>query len=213
MKQENETRWNSLFTCLESIQENYNDIQNILAERGQLYHIAPIGLPLLNQLIEFLEIFKTATAVLECNKTPTFHLVAQWRAVMIKACEIVDAVDSDDSDIDLDEMKNLKRRIETIIKEKFELSPYHVAATLLDPYQMHMLDKYYLKRKVDIFARQLITSMMSGIQDCTVVRDEGQGNLAIADIELTRLNKKRRLSAFELVKQFIIDDSEPEFDD
>jgi len=76
LKQENETRWSSLYQCINSIFEMYDEAIAILNPKGCAHLILYIDKALLEQAVYFLDEFRHATLALESWKVPTIHLVA-----------------------------------------------------------------------------------------------------------------------------------------
>ena len=73
LKQEVSTRWNTMFTMLDSVYENYAEVEHILDARNETYRLANIDKTLLGKLVDFLRLFKEASDELEATKTPTLQ--------------------------------------------------------------------------------------------------------------------------------------------
>jgi len=74
LKQEVSTRWNSVYYLLESVLKNFDEIEHILRTKGESYRLVGIDKLLLQELTNFLEVFKFASEELEAKKQPTLHL-------------------------------------------------------------------------------------------------------------------------------------------
>ncbi|CAB4427239.1 unnamed protein product [Rhizophagus irregularis] len=73
LKQESETRWNSKIVMLESINDQFEAIRNILIEKEEESRIENIDLNILQNLITFLRKFREASEFLEGSKYPTLY--------------------------------------------------------------------------------------------------------------------------------------------
>ena len=75
LKQEVETCWNSKLEMLESINDQFEKISNLLLKRDELGKIENIDSNILQILINFLKKFQEASNFLEGSKYPTLHIV------------------------------------------------------------------------------------------------------------------------------------------
>lgn len=73
LKQHVKTRWNSIFIMLQSIDESYKEMQDILNKRGELYRLGKIDQDLLKKVLKFLEIFKECSERLSSDSVPTIN--------------------------------------------------------------------------------------------------------------------------------------------
>lgn len=80
VKQSCDTRWNSMYTMLQSILCQYENIQQILAQHKpkELHRVTAIDIDLLRELVQFLEPFFDASRACEGDNQPTVHLVIPW---------------------------------------------------------------------------------------------------------------------------------------
>jgi len=130
LKQEVSTRWNSVYYLLESVLKNFDEIEHILRTTGESYRLVGIDKLLLQELTNFLEVFKFASEELEATKQPTLHLALPWFYKIKQHCEA--------NDQDSDEMAAIKRRATTFVQTKFVLEPLHHVATVLNPKMKNM---------------------------------------------------------------------------
>ena len=65
LKQSNETRWNTVLYMLKSYVENKDDVEMILNLRRQGHMLLDVDMPVISDLIKFLEPFEEATKALE----------------------------------------------------------------------------------------------------------------------------------------------------
>jgi hypothetical protein len=68
LKQEVNTRWNTIYLLLESVMKNFDEIEHILNNKNELYRMAGIEKKLVEELVSFLEVFKTASLEMEATK-------------------------------------------------------------------------------------------------------------------------------------------------
>ena len=76
LKQECPTRWNSTFTMLQSISEQYDSIHDILKQRAELRFLYAVDQNMLKEVLSFLTHFKSASEMVCYDTKPTLHLVA-----------------------------------------------------------------------------------------------------------------------------------------
>ena len=69
------TRWNTLFYQFDSIKINWDQIVNILKEKGELYRIDGINLIEVEDITKILKVIENASKQLETTKIPSLHLV------------------------------------------------------------------------------------------------------------------------------------------
>ena len=149
LKQEVNTRWNTMFYLLESVQGKFDEIDHILRTRGEGYRLAGIDKDLLSDVVNFLEVFRVASVELE-DKKPTLHLALPWYYKMIQHCE----AGSSDSD----EMTLVKSTALSLLHNKFLLEPLHQVAAVLNP-KMKTLRMLSEDKKQHIY--NALRSMMS----------------------------------------------------
>jgi len=125
LKQEVATRWNMMYFLLESILDNFEQIEHILRTRSESYRLLAIEKTNLKELVDFLEVFKVASVELESTKKPTMHLVLPWYHKIMQHCK-TDRADSVD-------LSALKCKATSLLIQKFKLEPLHQVAAVLNP--------------------------------------------------------------------------------
>jgi hypothetical protein len=144
LKQENMTRWNSLLTCLMSVDEMFEEIVALLTIKNKLGFLKDINRVLLQELVFLLSKFQSATLSLEQFKKPTLHKVVFWRHSLLKQLKPVEMEVKDPAGnvvIPKDSrcIIALKAIIRPIFDEKFKLQEIHILATVLDPIMKNKL--------------------------------------------------------------------------
>lgn len=179
LKQENATRWNSLLTCLMSVDEMFEEVVTLLTAKNKLGYLKDVNRVLLQELIRFLSKFQSATLSLEQFKKPTLHKVVYWRHTLMKHLKPVETGENDrDGNVvrgkDSSSIIALKAIILPIFTEKFEVEEIHILATILDPIMKNKLPGLGGVTKVQFkeAAETLRAKMMSlrdpiEQQDCT----------------------------------------------
>lgn len=74
LKSEGETRWNSKLYMFQSIKNNFNLIASVLNEKHLLEKIDGVSVEKLNEIIQYLQIYETASTELQSSLKPTLHL-------------------------------------------------------------------------------------------------------------------------------------------
>jgi hypothetical protein len=87
--------------------------------------MAGIDDKLLQEVIHFLEVFKTASLELEATKTPTLHLALPWFYKLKSHCQ---ANQSDSA-----EVATMKKKAMVWMDSKYILQPLHNVAAALNP--------------------------------------------------------------------------------
>jgi hypothetical protein len=137
LKQQCDTRWNSVYDMLHSIDSNFKQVEDILFSRKEhSIYMDTIDKSLLKDLSELLSYFKTASEQLSADQEPTLHLVLPWINKLKSYCEI--------KMNDLPVMKQVKKLILEYIKEKIWLTQLHEIATFLHPMTKKLLVCYNL---------------------------------------------------------------------
>ena len=132
LKQQCETRWNSVYDMLQSINLNFKQVEEILLSRKEhAVYMDTIDENLLKQLSELLSYFKKASEQLSADQEPTLHLVLPWINKLKSYCEIR----TNDSAV----MKQLKKLMLEQIKQKIWLTKLHEIATFLHPLTKNLL--------------------------------------------------------------------------
>ena len=90
VKQSCDTRWNSTYTMLQSIQCQYENIQPVLAQHKpkELHRVTAINIDLLSELVQFIEPFLDASRACEGDNQPTIHLVIPWVKKLQNHCMV-----------------------------------------------------------------------------------------------------------------------------
>src|SRR4051812_20645458 len=125
LKQEVETRWNSKLEMLESINDQFEEISNLLSERDELSKIENIDSNILQILINFLRKFWEASDFLEGSKYPTLHMVIPWYKILISHCQV--------NISDNDALIQLKTVVGQIIVNKLKIENIYKIAIFFDP--------------------------------------------------------------------------------
>ena len=153
LKRDCPTRWNSLLTMLESVKSNQELLESSLT-RLRIFDkiLDDTEWDIVNHLIAFLSVFKTATAVLSGSTYSTMCLVLLFRA------EISRALEANDNDIDV--AKELKILMRNSLEHRFPVSDLHVIAAILDPSQRNLASvQSYLTEK-NVTAVHLLTQSL-----------------------------------------------------
>ena len=146
MKQENATRWNSLYHCLLSIFEILIEVIDLLKQKDALRNVASISETCLKHLIDLLAPFQKTTLDLEQFKEPTRHKVAFWQFQLLKHLKLVmnDVINDDGNVRTNDFFPSIiicKCLLTPLVQEKMKLDVLHVVATLLDPVMKNHMGK------------------------------------------------------------------------
>jgi len=144
LKQEVETRWNIKLAMLESINDQFEEISNLLTERNELSKIENIDSNMLQIIINFLRKFQEASDYLEGTKYPTLHMVIPWYKILINHCQV--------NISDNDALTQLKSVVGQIIVNKLKIESIHKIAVFFDPRmkQLKILVHHGLKIKLKI---------------------------------------------------------------
>lgn len=110
---------------LSSIDDQWDEIEQILAERRELARIANIDREHIRGIIKLLETFNTASKLTESNNTDTLAYVWVGITQICTVCRVV----ADDPIY----IKTVKARTLEYIESKFVLHQYHRVATFLHP--------------------------------------------------------------------------------
>ena len=131
-KQSCETRWNSTFLMLQSVLQQYDDVQEVLQEHSptEMRRLIGIDKELLGEIVNFLSVFHEATVALKGESEPTIHLVVPLIKKLTRHCQTTD----DDSD----NVATLKNACVDLIEEKCHIHILHKVAVFLNPRQKSM---------------------------------------------------------------------------
>ncbi|CAF4651150.1 unnamed protein product [Rotaria sp. Silwood1] len=126
LKQQCETRWNTIHEMLQSIEFNFKPVEDILFSRKEHdFYTDRIDEGLLKDLTKLLSYFKIASEQLSSDQEPTLHLVLPWINKLKSYCEI--------KINDSEAMKQVKKLILEHIQQKIWLTQLHEIATFLHP--------------------------------------------------------------------------------
>ena len=126
LKQQCDTRWNTVYDMLNSIELNYKQIEPILMKRKEYpEYMDKLDYLLMKSVAEILSYFKKASEQLSADQEPTLHLVLPWINKLKNYC----AAKHCDSAV----IKQLKKSILTYIEQKVWLTQLHDIATFLHP--------------------------------------------------------------------------------
>jgi hAT family C-terminal dimerisation region len=125
LKQEVVTRWNSLYTMLESIYSAYDQVKELLYQSEKMEKLAGVRKQSLKELTEFLNIFKCCSERLSAEKTPTLHEYCLWKLKLTSHCD----ASANDSEM----MTKIKVVMRSSLNEKFKPDKMHYAALFLHP--------------------------------------------------------------------------------
>ncbi|CAF0804921.1 unnamed protein product [Adineta steineri] len=142
LKQQCDTRWNTVYDMLYSIEKNFKEIESILVERKEYGdYIDQIDYALLKGIGDILLTFKKASEQLSSDQEPTLHLVLPWTTKLKNVCETKSA--------DNAVIKQLKKNILTHIEQSMWLTQLHDIATFLHPVSKNLLS-YSQKEREEV---------------------------------------------------------------
>ena len=151
LKQCIQTRWNSVLRTLQSVYDNRAQLRSAASEpnsnRNLLRLLSDLSDELLEQVIEILKPFDTATRVLSTDKTPSLHLVVPTKYTLhrhLTACGTDNAV-----------ISQLKQHLLAQLDRYFNVSDIHTTATLLDP---------RMKNKQELMSAELRNASISTLR-------------------------------------------------
>lgn len=121
-----DTRWNSTLFMLKSIRENYNEIIQVLSTRNCISKIQDISTNFLDETINFLEPFNTASEKLQQSNQPTLYLCYPHFYALKNKCQL--------NDLESELMKSFKQNVSINLKIwEEEITISHLTATFLLP--------------------------------------------------------------------------------
>lgn len=144
LKKECPTRWNSLLTMLESLLKSRQLVERCLASLRLFDKIPSLDdWQIIQDLVNFLQVFKKATELLSGSQYPTCSMALLFRSELASALE---AGTSDSSVI-----AELKRNMRARFDYRFPVSDLHVCAAMLDPSQRHLaiIQQYLAQREIN----------------------------------------------------------------
>jgi len=123
------TRWNSVLTMLQSVNDNKAKLRTVASDaksnRNLFRLLSDLDDDLLQTVIAVLVPFESATKVLSADKTPTLHLVLPTRYKLLQHLT--------KSSADTAVIADLKQRLSQLVHKHFVVGEVHAAAALLDP--------------------------------------------------------------------------------
>lgn len=127
LKSFSQTRWNTMFYLLQSVQNNWVEVGNILQEKDQMNRIRGISLNTMTATTKLLKHFEATSKELEADKYPTLHLTIVHIYYLKRICEIC----SDDVEC----IQNLKQRLGLLLNEVVmtNITIFHKIALFLFP--------------------------------------------------------------------------------
>lgn len=125
LHQQAETRWNTHFDMIISIQSQLQEIGQLLEEKNEGHRIVSLDEESLSSLAAFLKPFKQATVETQSDAIPTVHKILLWYETLMAHCE--------DDDADCPDLAALKSRAKEFLIQKLEITVSHKIATFLDP--------------------------------------------------------------------------------
>lgn len=125
VRQENDTRWNSLLMMVDSVLKSETELKALLRDKNESQRIDSIDFNLLREFQQFLQPLESATKALECDKSPTLHRVVLWQQLLLQK-QKHQAFDSE-------LIKQLKTRLFASLTEKFQVGTVHHLALFLHP--------------------------------------------------------------------------------
>lgn len=154
LKKECPTRWNSLLTMLESLLKSRQLVERCLASLRLFDKIPSVeDWQIIQDLVNFLQVFKKATELLSGSQYPTCSMALLFRSELASALE---ACTSDSRVI-----AELKRNMRAKFDNRFPVSDLHVCAAMLDPSQRHLaIIQQYLAR-CEINGVEFLSNMIS----------------------------------------------------
>ena len=131
LKQDINTRWNSIFIMLSSIHEVQDEVKRVLIDKNEVNRLAGIDFTLLEALLNFLKSFKDCSEKMSSDKTPTVHIYPLWYEKLVQICNN----DQDDSVL----IKELKSQTLNRLKVRFPPTMLHLVGLFLNPPFKEML--------------------------------------------------------------------------
>lgn len=156
LKQECQTRWNTMFDMLQSVSKNYTAIKEVLEKRGELQKIRNIDDYTLHRLVRLLEPFKTSTTRLEGDRLATMH------QVLVRIEDLKNSIENFIREEFNPELKYVANRCLKFVSEKFEFHDLHrMAAFLWTGFQ----DLKFLGKKEQKRLKEMVMSRLKRIKE------------------------------------------------
>ena len=153
LKRDCPTRWNSLLDMLNSLLQNRELVERCLTRLRQFEKIPSLQQWETNkELVEFLQVFKTATELLSGS-----HYTTSSIALLLRA-EIVSALKASDSDGNV--LKEFKRNMQAKLDYRFPVTEIHVCAAMLDPAQRNLAVVQEYLNEHELTGVQFLSNML-----------------------------------------------------
>ncbi|KAK3925929.1 Transposable element Hobo transposase [Frankliniella fusca] len=130
VKQECDTRWNSLCSMLDSLLKVFEEVKTLLTANGEGNRLDGIVLDDMKWLLQFLLPFREETDTLQGQKYPTLPFV------VLASCQLRDHCEP--QLLDTDPQAVLRARVSAALARKLQPSMAHKIATFLWPQYRHL---------------------------------------------------------------------------
>lgn len=120
------TRWNTNHDMGDSVEENFERLDEVLTELNEQHRLTAINRVYLKEVIAFLKLFKMISVQLEKSNEPTLHLVWPSSVRIVKYITQVSAMDSV-------LLKKMKKYALAYFQKKKLLSKFHRIGCILHP--------------------------------------------------------------------------------
>jgi hypothetical protein len=172
LKRDCPTRWNSLLNLLESLLQNRELVERCLTRLRKFEMIPSLAeWDTVEQLVEFLRVFKEATELLSGSNYTTSSIALLLRA------EIVSALKASDTDGNV--LKEFKCNMRSRLDYRFPVTEMHVCAAMLDPSQRHLAIVQEYLNEHETTGVQFLSDMLDKY-GCATPDDTVRGNSAAA---------------------------------
>lgn len=165
LKSAGQTRWNSNFTMLKSIKDNYTEVCQVLENKNQMTKVEDIHVHTINEAIIFLEHFQSV--IEQATSKPTLYLCITYYYKLVSVCRLSGAENS--------MIKQLKENINNKLTETWlpEIKTHHIAATFLYP-KCKKLPMFSVEQKEEVQEFIVSISNRLAISEGTVVNETTQ---------------------------------------
>lgn len=201
LKNSNDTRWNSLATMFRSFCKNHKVVNIALVEINKTdLALNAMKKNLMQEFLQFLEIFEDATKYLQGRKYPTIC------SNIVFFEKISDTIEENSSKVLFGESIQMYSYAAECFKKRFKIHKIHLVAALLDPIQKNWkrLDSWLKKvpsnKKMDLFDVLSEDDVLGGISKIDIIFNEvSQLNEIIPDeIPTTSTIAKKQVSNSKL---------------
>ena len=188
LKKDCPTRWNCLLLMLESVIKNQELIERCLSRLRLFEHMLnDEEWKTLENLVQFLKIFLSATEILSGATYPTVSLVLLFRTEIAGRL----AESSDDCDI----VRSIKQRMRAALDKRLPVTELHAIAAIMDPSQRNLitLQDYLTQRgttTVDLLTEAI--QKYVGVTDSSTTSSEFE-NQEVVDSASSRQWKRAKL--------------------